>query len=181
MFVDARWALFWSADVLRKRRLPKLGAFWREVGAEGTAELRMLDAAAPKGAGLGLPADGEARLALALKLDALLHGLGDEGLLLRQLAWGDAWDERVLDAARRHQETARRQGLKVRLSYRYTYRQLAALHGGDAKSVWRRVRRALEAWSVALAAAGLLWRADSGAGSAPQERLRKPVEVHDFK
>ena len=48
--------------MLRRRYLPKIGAFWREIGAEGARELEMVEVGAPRHIEkLSLPSDEESR------------------------------------------------------------------------------------------------------------------------
>jgi hypothetical protein len=182
-FSDARWALFWSADVLRRRYLPKIGAFWRESAAEPSDGADVDLSRLAEGVGRRveknyLPEDAEERHGLALKVEEILARLGEEGVLLRQLAWGDGWCDASWRAALAHRELARRQGMKIRVSYRYTYRQMAALHDCDAKAVWRRARVALAAFTAALEQAGLLWRPEAPVAAVP---VRKALKARAFK
>ncbi|HEX2858687.1 MAG TPA: hypothetical protein VHP58_00555 [Alphaproteobacteria bacterium] len=109
--------------MLRRRYLPKIGAFWREIDAEGSRELESLQTGVSGRAEKGvekirLPDDEEGRHALALKVEDVLRGMGlPHGLLLRQLAWGDAWCDAALRAAMAHREKARREGVRVRVNY----------------------------------------------------------------
>lgn len=184
-FSDARWALFWSADVLRRRYLPKIGAFWREIDAEGTRELETLQTGVPGRVERApekmlLPEDEDDRHALALKVEDVLRGMGPpHGLLLRQLAWGDAWCDAALRAAMAHREKARREGLRLRVNYRYTYRQLASLHDCEAKAVWRRVRAAMAAFAAGLHRAGLLWLPENAAAPVAGPAAKR-LQAHEF-
>jgi hypothetical protein len=129
---------------------------------------------------LMLPADEDSRHLLALRVDEVLRGLGGPGTLLRQMAWGDGWTEASLRAALAHRELARRDGRRVRVNYRFTFRQLAVLHDCDAKTIWRRVQGALGAFGTALAEAGLLWQPEAN-DPVMVKPLVKQLKAREFK
>lgn len=143
-FTDAEHALTWSVEVLRRRRLPKQGLWWREVESEAEFVARAWEGEKP----LGLPTDAEGRFVLAMKVEQALSEVakvdGQGAWLLRAWAMGDWVDEATLQGALAVQEKLRRQGLRVRIAYRYSYAQLGLLLGVSAKEAWRRVRAALE-------------------------------------
>jgi hypothetical protein len=158
MFEDAESALRWGTEMLRRRRWPKMSSIWTEVTAEAEwIEDRWLGTKL-----LGLPEDHEGRLALALRVERAMAALenkqAEAARMLRLWAMGDWADEVRLRAALAIQEKARREGLRVRLSYRYTYAQLAAMLGCDRKAAWRLVMDALALLHVELVEVGLLPR-----------------------
>lgn len=171
-FSDARQALFWSVEVLRRRRWPKLSGIWKEMGLESADAETELVAAAWRP---WLPEDPADKYALALKVAGLLTTLGADGRLLELQAWGDWADEKRLRAALAFKERMRRDGVRVLLNYRYTFRQLAEMQGTDPKAVWRQTRTAMRRLEEALRVAGLLWHPDTlkdGEGARPAKVLR---------
>lgn len=160
-FADAEHALHWSADLLRNKRQPRLTRLWREV-VSGSGEeepavaaevARLTPADAP---GQHLPDTPDDRYALALRVESMVSAI--EGRhLLRLYAWGDWADEARLRGALIMQERARREGFRLRLNYRYSFRQLALQLETDHKTVGKYFRRALEEFSQKLEEAGLLF------------------------
>lgn len=144
-FTTAEEALFWAAELLRKRRLPQLAGFWKSL----TPEMQEVEATLEDTwRRFSLPQDYDDRLTLALQVEKALDTLArinPEGAqLLRWLAWGDWAEEARLQRALRFQEHCRQKGMRVRISYRYTYAQLGLLLGCDKKTAWRRVQAALQ-------------------------------------
>jgi|GEM_PF-1766871 len=186
MFEDAEQGLRWAAEVLRRRRCPRVSPVWREIspeaGAEVEAEAGRVAAAWGKG-WAGLPKDADDRLGLALKMEDALGELakmdGRAAEALRLWAWGDWADGRRLAVALAVQEKARREGIRVRIAYRYSYAQLGAVLGCDKKTAWRRVREALDTLGMILQARGLL-----AVVVAPVEfkhNFNNIIDIHDFK
>lgn len=156
VFADAEQALVWSAEVLRRRRLPKLTALWREMQDEVEFVARAWEGEKP----FSLPGDAYSRLDLALKVEKALDEMArvdrEGAALLKLWVWGDWADGGRLQKALQMQEVLRRRGIRARLSYKYTYAQLGTLLGVDRKTAWRRVREGLEVLGRRLGEAGLL-------------------------
>lgn len=156
VFADAEHALQWSCEVLRRRRLPKLSSLWKEVSDEADAVARAWEGEKA----VELPHGAVERLDLALKvegaLDELARADSEAARLLRLWAWGDWADEKRLWAALAMKEKLRRQGVHVRLSYRYSTTQLGRLLGCDRGTAWRRLQVALEGVGRVLVARGLV-------------------------
>lgn len=169
-FEGAEQALVWSAEVLRRRRLPKLTRLWTELQDEVEFVARTWEGDKP----FNLPGDAMGRLDLALKvergLDRMARRDNEAARLLKLWAWGDWADEGRLQKALAMQEVLRRQGMRARLSYRYSYGQLGRLLGVDRKAAWRRVRDALELLGRELLEMGLVARVESGAKWVEEER-----------
>lgn len=155
-FSDAEQALVWSAEVLRRRRLPKLSRVWDEVREEAEFVARVWEGER----NFSLPGNEMDRLGLALKVEKVLEGLARRGVedigLLKVWVWGDWADEDRLRRALQMQEVLRRRGMRVRLCYRYSYGQLGRMLGVDRKVAWRRVQAALEVLERELLAMGLV-------------------------
>lgn len=158
-FTDGRQALYWSVEVLRRRRLPQLSSFWREwqpdAPVPGLPEAWEADLVRPEWA-LHLPTGGEDRYALALSVAGVLAGMGTAGELLLEMAWGDWVTDARLRTTLAMQERLRRDGVRMLINYRYTFRQMAEMHRVDAKTVWRRVRSALRELEQRLREKGLV-------------------------
>lgn len=182
VFKDAEQALVWSAEVLRRRRLPALSKVWDEVLAEAEFVARAWEGEKLE----HLPSSPLDRLDLALKVERALDTLSaldnQAALLLRLWAWGDWADEARLRRALAMQEKLRREGVRVRVSYRYSYSQLGILLGCDKKVAWRRVQDALGRLDSFLAAGGLVQLGGFGVRFGEHlDNFKKDVQIADFK
>lgn len=98
-----------------------------------------------------IPQELSDRHALAMAVYGCVAKLeGDQQQLLKLRYWGDYADDARLQAAQQHQERLRRKGMRVRLSYRYTYRQLAFLLNKHHKTIGRYVTQAEQKLSALL-------------------------------
>ncbi|MFZ2620551.1 MAG: hypothetical protein WAX89_06715 [Alphaproteobacteria bacterium] len=120
-FLDAHSAMIWSTEVLRARRFPKIAAFYQEA-EKGEMAARMREFRAES---LYVPKGAEDRLALAVLVYQAVNQL-PEALqqVLNLYYWGDYADALRYRAALAFQERMRQEGLRVRLSYRYSYREV---------------------------------------------------------
>lgn len=192
-FGNAGEALLWAVEVLRRRRLPRSSATLTNQVALSHAQqqavaLERLNLAAEASATAAqwggrfapnLPHDAEGRLGLALKIEATLQTLPNaEAQLLKLWAWGDWADEARLRAAQIHQEKLRQQGIRARLSYRYSTAQLALLAGLSKATLWRQLQGALRALEAALAGQGLVSNPKITADHEVQ--IAKPVLRYEF-
>jgi hypothetical protein len=154
VFEDAHHALIWATEVLRARRFPKIATFYREawLGEYGAAVKQWC------GCHEDLPTDAEDRLALALDIYRLMG----EALSIQQqhlvvlYYWGDFADEATYRQAQVFQERMRRQGTHVRLSYRYSFRQLGGRLDIAHKTAAKRLRQAQQALQRALELEGMV-------------------------
>ncbi len=158
VFDTAEAALHWAVEVLRRRRLPRNSSLWRELVQEAEDVERQWGLAR----NMLIPTDPDERLGLALDIMEALAGLDSaDALLLRQWSMGDWADEMRLRVALEIQERLRRQGVRVRLSYRYSYDQLSVLAKCHRKTAWRRVQKALEHLQLALQVKGVVMRVEA--------------------
>lgn len=158
-FASGRLALAWSTEVLRRRRLPKLSTLWREAGGHEVPHLlesweAELMSEAPW---RYLPTQADDRYSLALDVAKVLADMGETGQILHLQAWGDWSTDARLRQALAFQEKMRREGVRVLINYRYTFRQLAEMLGTSEATVWRRSRDALRTLEDGLRRKGLLW------------------------
>jgi hypothetical protein len=155
-------ALYWAAEVLRTRRYPKLSRIYQQVVAAWDAENNEAPEAphdTPITPPLPLPRDPDTRYCLAQEIVTALTNLTpDQAQLLVLAAWGDWADETRLRQALALQEKFRRQGVRVRLSYRYSLRRLGEILGHDHKYAGRRMDAALHAYTATLVAHGIVWQ-----------------------
>ncbi len=180
-------------EVLRRRRLPRSSAplanqvalSHAQQRAQALESLNLAAEASATAAQWGgrfhpnLPHDAAGRLGLALKVEAALHTLlTPQAQLLKLWAWGDWADESRLHAALVHQEKLRRQGIRARLSYRYSTAQLALLTGVSKATLWRQLQVALSALETALAGQELVSRPRTLQENELQPA--KPVSRQDF-
>lgn len=176
IFDNAEHALKWAVEVLRRRRMPKLTSLWREIEAE--AEWVGQAWEGPKS--MTLPTDRDERMHLALKVMEATTRCGEGAAKLLGLwAMGDWADEGRLTAAMAIQERCRREGLRVRLAYRYTYDQLGAMLGCDRKAAWRRVQEALALLGRELGREGYVVVVDGA--EAVTNGFKKSVYFDEFK
>lgn len=178
MFENAEDALKWAVEVLRRRRLPRTAGIWREIEAEAEFVAKAWEGAK----NLGLPQGGEERMHLALRimegLEALKVREGAAMRLLQLWALGDWADEGRLAAALAIQEKCRREGMRVRMAYRYSYAQLGEILACDRKVAWRRVQEGLASLGRELGRRGIVANVET-----PQliDNFKKDVYFHDFK
>lgn len=159
-FASVEEALFWSADVLRARSLPRLTSLWREILAEAPEHARPAELDARTYASPvrdHLPSDADDRLGLALAVEKILDSMGDAGQLLRLHAWGDWVSDASLRAALVVQERLRRNGVRLRLNYRLSLRQLGDFLQRDKKTVSKHLHRAMALLARRLDHEGLLF------------------------
>ena len=178
VFESAEDALKWAVEVLRRRRLPQTASFWREIEAEA----EWVEQAWEGNKNMELPQGREERMELALRVMEGLEAMKDKHIdmvrLLQLWGLGDWADEGRLHAAMAIQEKCRREGMRVRMAYRYTYAQLGALLDCDRKVVWRRVQEALAELGRELGTRGIVAVVDV------QKRIdnfKKDVYLPDFK
>lgn len=179
VFESAEEALKWEVEVLRRRHLPKTSPIWREIEAEAEWVGRSWEG----GKNLSLPTGGDERMHLAGKVMEALEraGVKDAGLerILRLWALGDWADDGRLNAALAIQEKCRREGIRVRLAYRYTYEQLGVALGCDRKTAWRKVQDGLAMVGEELLKQGLLEGVEAPARIV--DNFKKDVYSDDFK
>ncbi len=195
VFDSAEEALQWSVEVLRRRRLPRLSRIWVEACGARVSEQENADhmrdlqrdveavaAAWGEGPNLRLPRDPDERLSLALWVMRAVDEIGQAQPLLRKtlLLWamGDWADDARLRAALAFQDKMRREGMRVRISYRYSYEQLGRLLRMTPKSAWRRVQWGLDALGPLLEQRGLLVRPMAPVGEVVN--FKKHVQASSF-
>lgn len=135
VFETTEAALQWAVEVLRRRRLPRNSRIWQELAPE----MQAVEEAWVGTKNLLIPTDADERLDLALTVMEALEGLKEtDSRVLKLWSMGDWADEGRLRAALAIQETMRRQGVRVRMSYRYTFEQVATATACTKKTAWRR-------------------------------------------
>lgn len=155
VFETAEEALQWAVEVLRRRRLPRSSRIWQEMAPE----MQAVEEAWAGRKNMLIPADADERLDLALTvMEALERLKPDEVRVLKLWSLGDWADEGRLQAALAIQEKLRREGLRVRMSYRYTFEQVAIADACTKKTAWRRVQKALAKLSRELQLRGVVAR-----------------------
>ncbi len=192
-FESAQDALHWAVEVLRRRRLPRhsgtltnrVALSARQKMATDLARLNLAAEATQVAATWGgrfqphLPHDAAGRLSLALQIEQSMATLPPEAArLLKLWAWGDWADEARLHAAQVHQEKLRQQGVRVRLSYRYSLEQLATLAGLSKATIWRQLQAALKLLQQGLEQQEIVSAPLALNGVPP--KARKPVQRHEF-
>lgn len=179
VFENAENALKWAVEVLRRRRLPKIAGFWREIEAEA----EWIGQAWTGTKNLTLPQQADERMELALRVMEALAKVSERnaklGRLLQLWAWGDWVDEGRLAAALAIQEKCRREGVRVRIAYRYTYAQLGVLLDCDKKTAWRLVQDGLELLGEILGHEGLVSVVE--AAEIQENNFKKSVYLDEFK
>ncbi len=153
IFDTAEQALQWAVEVLRRRRLPRNSRIWQEMAPE----MQAVEEAWVGSKNLLIPTDPDERLDVALTVMEALEGLSETEIrVLKLWSMGDWADEGRLQAALAIQERMRRQGVRVRMSYRYTYEQVAGATACTKKTAWRRVQSALQKLGKELQARGVV-------------------------
>jgi len=157
VFETAEAALQWAVEVLRRRRLPRNSRIWQEMAPE----LQAVEDVWVGTKNLLIPTDPDERLDLALTIMESLEGLKEtDSRVLKLWSMGDWAEDGRLRAALAIQETMRRQGVRVRMSYRYTFEQVATATACTKKTAWRRVQSALERLGKELQVRGVVARVE---------------------
>jgi len=156
-FVDAKQAMVWATEILRKRRFPKNGMFYMDA-VDDEADEDTVEGRAFYGVGEGnLPATQDERALLATKVYGLLNGVDEKYReTLLHLYWGDFLHEDGYKKASYVQEYLRQKGIRTRLCYRYSYRQVGNKMGIDHKTARRWEELGLEQLHKNLMQMGLL-------------------------
>ncbi|PIZ30471.1 MAG: hypothetical protein COY40_04555 [Alphaproteobacteria bacterium CG_4_10_14_0_8_um_filter_53_9] len=131
--------LRWAAEVLRARRQVSVGGSGVYTGmgrihSGGGTPFSQLDDGKD---------DEDDAADLAAKVWSVVDSMGEEGRDLRLWMWGDYADAERLRRALSFQASMRLRGMRVRLSFTYSYRQLGLLWDVSDKTAARRVREAL--------------------------------------
>lgn len=159
-FTDARQAMAWSTEVLRKRRFAQNGVFYMSATSDDESEPAQRQFYGQQGG--HLPASPDERTLLATKVQGLLNSVDEkyrEALLY--LFWGDYLHEDGYRKATFVQEYLRQKEVRTRLSYRYSYRQAGNRLGVDHKTAHRWEDEGLKQLHQALQRFGLLEMATS--------------------
>ena len=156
-FADARHALGWSTEILRVRELTGSSQIFKEYKSEEVPiqEEEYKDYL--------MPTDGEERYNLAHEVYTCFHKLNEDSKTILKLSyWGDYADMRRLNKARFMQERLLRQGIKTRLNYRYSIKQLAGMLGESEGRARRRLDLAHKLLHEELCARNLVLDANAG-------------------
>lgn len=140
-FINSDHALRWATEVLRFRRFPKINPLYREIAHEKDD----VDELPPEWCGetKTLPIDADERFGLAMKVYSVLESLpAEHSFILRLHYWGDYITEKSLKRAIEGREAMRQKGLRTRLNYRYSFRQIADKLKCDRKAATRKIRNA---------------------------------------
>lgn len=142
-FQDAHHALTWATEVLRQSRFPQISKFYHEISSD-RRHLDTTEIAHVFTPDDPLPTEKSDRLALAYSIYRCVSNLDEQQQkLLKMKYWGDYYDDKVLFRAQKTQETLRQRGMRVRLNYRYSLRQLATMMGKSHNTVSARVGESL--------------------------------------
>lgn len=156
LFSSVDHALCWATEVLRARRFPKISKCYDETSAALSANERRQQQVWYGEYGC-IPQELSDRHALAMAVYGCVAQLeGEQQQLIKLRYWGDYADDVRLQNAQQHQERLRRKGVRVRLSYRYTYRQLSALLNKHHKTIGRYLAQAEKALATILEAKNLI-------------------------
>lgn len=138
-FSSAQQALDFTANIMRKKAFAQISSAYKFIEkdmAEMTEE-------PVNGAYSNLPKSLEDKYDLALDMDKLMRKLPDECfMLLKMKHWGDFYTDHQLKKAFSEQEILRRRGIRVRISYKYSNRQLGVLLECCHKTVQRKLNKA---------------------------------------
>lgn len=153
-FNDAHHAMLWATEVLRKKRFPRISGFYRKIERE---EPLTEEESKWLGEYGQLPTEWDDRQSLAIQVYKLLdHLTDDQWQLLRLRYWGDYYDENNLRRMEAMQEKLRMQNKRLKLNYRYSYRQVGTALGIDHKTARKRLDIALRDLYDELLAIGLV-------------------------
>ena len=143
-FSDARQALIWATEILRKQRYPQIsdiylgGSVAAPQATPAFTPAEEANLARWYGEELAVPEAWGDKVLLANQVYRHLEGVSASARqALLKLQWGDYADPHYLAQAQLIQEHLRRRGLRTRLCYRYSYRQVAERLGADPKTIRR--------------------------------------------
>ncbi len=147
-------AIGWATEVMRQRRFPSVSTFYREMEKEWENEA-VQDF---QGESCFLPQDYEDRFSLSMRVyECIDKALNEEQKkLLLTYYWGDFVTEERYRKQMKFQERMRQQEIRVRLSYRYSFRQIAKMIGCSDKTVARKIRGFEELVTEEMEAKGLM-------------------------
>lgn len=144
-FDTAQQALTFATEILRIKQFPKITQSYQ-------------NGCPPPVVAAGGEPTGDTAYALALSVYQCLHRLEEEFREILQLhAWGDYVTPARFKGAEAIQEKARQEGKRVRLSHRYSHRQLATILDVSKSTAARRLDKAYMALSGELERCGLVW------------------------
>ncbi len=150
-FSSANQALDWTANVLRKKLFAQVSSAYRFIEKEVT------DLPSESKEYSFLPRNAEDAYDLALDMDKLLRSLDEEHhLLLRMKHWGDFYTVDKMKKAFAEQELLRRKGIRVRVSYQYSNRQMGVLLDCCHKTVQRKLAKAYQQFEELLIKEGYI-------------------------
>jgi hypothetical protein len=195
-FETAAQSWLWATEVLRRKRLPVSSPAWRDgvcmtaaqrvtMLAEETKQRAATEMEQETHAWHGmfkqrLPKTPAERYAMAQRIQAAVQSLPEaHRAILMHWAWGDWADEARLRAALAVQEKARREGKRVRLSYRYSAQQLGGILGCSKVQAWRKLNAAMKVLEKTLVAQQIVEGNEVPVSQSPAPVRR--VEVGVFK
>lgn len=137
-FVDAKQAMIWATETLRKNRFAHNSAFYLDAISDKDTQDTPEEKEFYGTSGGCLPATADERVLLASKVYGLLNSVDEKYReTLLNLYWGDFLHEDGYKKATYVQEYLRQKGIRTRLSYRYSYRQAGSRLGVDHKTARR--------------------------------------------
>ncbi len=142
-FDTVKHALSWSTEILRRRRFPKLTKMYQEIVLKVGSPKARSSLQSWYGEHGFLPTEYEDKFSFAMDVYMSVSALeGDLQQVIRLAYWGDYADDARLCKALKMQEYYRRQGIRVRISYRYSLRQIGLSMGVSHQSVKRLLKKA---------------------------------------
>lgn len=144
-FESAQHALTWATEVLRRRRFPSVSALYKEMLTQAKTPAGLNATHRWFGEYGNLPTTREDKLAWVLEIYQQLDTLPEDmQKILRLRYWGDYVNERRLRSALALQDKLRvTEGIRVKLSWRYPFRQVATLLNMSKPSVHRKENEGL--------------------------------------
>lgn len=162
-FQNADHAMKWATEVCRRRRFPRIAAFYREVRSSQQEALRTFT-----GYQANLPTDPTEQVLLAQDIYKACDTLPTEDKqLLMAHYWGDYVDEATYNKACQFLAYERQHGRHGRMAWRYSMRQVGVWAGRDDKYVGRHIHKALQIIEAELAARDLIAGAHPSPASNP--------------
>lgn len=138
-FSSATQALDFTANVMRKKAFAKISSAYRFIERE-IAEITEEETVPVYS---NLPKTLDDKYDLSLDMDKLMRRLPEEDyMLLKMKHWGDFYTDHQIQKAFSEQEVLRRRGIRVRISYKYSNRQLGVLLECCHKTVQRKLNKA---------------------------------------
>ncbi|MFT7433062.1 MAG: hypothetical protein ACI9TY_000687 [Alphaproteobacteria bacterium] len=138
-FDNVQHALIWATEILRSNTFPKISNIYIKEALSSREDVKQR---AWSGWREDLPADQEEVTLLAMKVYRSVKNIPsmDQELVLMKY-WGDYYDKAYLKSTLQIKEAMRQRGQHLRLNYRFSLRQMAAIKENHFRKIHKNILR----------------------------------------